>query len=122
MTLKAKEMTGYVRLTQLVEECNFKGANIVKMQETRLTQKVLQNQHYWILAHPCNKGQGGILLGLHKSKALCWIGDQSVLVKNTTGPLTAIHSYEIGNGRTRSVDRCLPMFHRICDIFPSTGR
>lgn len=49
MTLKAKELTGYVRLTQFLEECHAKGANVIAVQETRLTRKTLLNEHFWIL-------------------------------------------------------------------------
>ena len=61
MTLKAKELSGYVRLTQFLEECNIKGANVVAIQETRLTRKTMTNEHFWLLAHPCEKGPAQVV-------------------------------------------------------------
>lgn len=76
MTMKGKNTSCYVNVTHFLEECNARGASLVALQETRMKNQVVNNQHYWTLSHPSERGLGGVLMALHKTAGIFWEAGQ----------------------------------------------
>ena len=66
LTLSQRYVSAHAATASFLDQCHDKGYAIVALQETRLKRLRFGHPEYVTVAHPCHKGQGGVLLALHR--------------------------------------------------------
>lgn len=66
MTLSKNYLSSYAATKGFLDLCHMKGIGMVAIQETRLKGLHFGHSEYVTIGHPSKKGQGGVLLALHR--------------------------------------------------------